>query len=149
MFFQTDRKLQFKADSDCYLFDVLYGLEKVGKFKFTREQVKQLRAVSVRADFISEDGFLNEKGISGIAMVSSGLTGHHVYAKRVGSNDNYNVVIGKFMRVISPNNRMVHFNYMNFALPKIVEWDPWSEYGAKTTHEGNIIEYRYLFMEAI
>ena len=149
MFYQTDKELQFEADSDCYLFDILRILEKTGKFKYTRDQVKQLREISIRAEFIGEDGYLNEKGISGIASVSSGLTSHHVYAKRVGSNDNYNNIIALFMRNISGSKSIYHFDLMELSNPKLVEWDPWSLFGAKTTHEGNVISYRYIFSEAI
>ena len=149
MFYQTDKDLQFEADSDCYLFDVLRILEKTGGFEYTRDQVMQIRKLSVRAEFIDKDGFLNEKGISGLATVSSGLTSHHVYAKRVGSNDNYNNIIALFSRKLSNNKRMYHFVLMDSFTPDIVEWDPWSKVGAKTTREGNIISYRYIFSEVV
>lgn len=149
MFFQTDKELQFEADSDCYVFCILKILEKTGRFKYTRDQVKKLRKVSVRARFIEEDGYLNERGISGLASVSSGLTGRHVYAKRVGSNDNYNNIIALFKRDIPGGKPVYHFDLMDSLNPLIVEWDPWSESGAKTTREGNIISFRYVFSEAI
>ena len=149
MFYQTDTKLQFEANSDCYLFDILRIIEKTGKFEYTRDQVKKIREISVRADFMGKDGYLNAKGISGIGTVSSGLIKKHVYIKRVGNNDNYNNIIGKFMRPISNSDPYYHFNLMDFLNPKLVEWDSWSRIGARTTREGSVVEFRYIFAEAI
>jgi hypothetical protein len=150
VFYQTDPELQFKANSDCYLFDILKVHELVGKHEFTREQVKQLRKVSVRADFMGQDGYLNEKGISGIATVASGLTKHHVYIKRVGSNDNYNHIIAKYEYRADSGKFFCHFILANFDKPsKIIDWDPWAEWGSNTGNTGYIIGYRYIFAEAI
>ena len=149
MFFQNDPELQFNAKSDCYLFDVLRIHEIVGGHEFTREQIKQLRRVSVRTEFIGQDGYLNEKGISGLATVASGLTKHHVYIKRVTSNDDYNFLIGEFMRTVSGGKRYTHFNLMEGLDRDKVGFDPWSKEGAQTTKHGNIIDYRYIWAEAV
>ncbi len=146
MYYQTDPELQFNAKSDCYIFDILKIHEIVGKHEFTRTQIKQLRKIAVRADFIGQDGYINAKGISGLATVASGITKHHVFIKRVGSNDNYNFIIGEFMRMHG-SRRIEHFNLMEDR--KTVMFDPWSKLGAVTTKEGNIIGYRYIFAEAV
>jgi len=146
VFYQTDPKLQFRAKSDCYIFDILKIHEIVGEHEFTRTQIKQLRDVAVRTGFIGQDGYINERGISGLATVASGISKHYVYIKRVGSNDPYNFLIGEFMR-IAGTRRIVHFNLMEDK--DTVMFDPWSKLGALTTKEGNIIGYRYLFAEAI
>lgn len=150
MFFQTDKKLQFNAKSDCYLFDILKIHELTGKHEFTRDQVKKLRKVSVRAEFIGEDGYLNEKGISGVASVASGLTGHNVYMRRVGSNDNYNNIIAHYERRTNSSKFVRHFVLANFEKPdKLVDYDPWSKYGSKTVQTGYIIGYRYIWSEVV
>ncbi len=149
MFFQNDKDLMFNAKSDCYIFDILKIHELVGNHFFTRQQIKQLREVSVREKFIGQDGYINAKGISGLASVASGLTGHNVYIKRVDSNANYNFLIGEFMRIVSGGKRYEHFNLMADLDREKVGFDPWSSEGAKTTHYGNIIGYRYIFSEAV
>ena len=150
MFYQTDPKLQFKANEDCYFFGVLKIHELEGKHEFTRGQVKDLRRVSVRAKFMDKDGFLNAKGISGIASVASGLTGHHVYIRRVGSNDNYNHIIAHYERRTDSGKLFRHFVLANFLEPdKIIDFDPWSKEGSRTGNTGYIIGYRYIFAEAI
>jgi len=148
--FQTDPKLEFKADEDCYFFDVLKVIELTGKFEFTYDQIRDLRKVSVRAEFMGKDGYLNAKGISGISSVASGLTKHHVYVKRVGSNDNYNHIIAKYARKLDSGYLFYHFVLANFDKPdELIDWDPWSFYGSKTGREGYVVEFRYLFSEAI
>ncbi len=150
MFYQTDPELQFKADSDCYFFDILKIHELVGRHAFTRDQVKDVRRVSVRPDFMGKDGYLNAKGISGIASVASGLTKHHVYIRRVGLNDIYNHIIAKYERRTDSNKLVRHFVVANFEHPNgIIDWDPWSKDGSRTGNTGYITEYRYIFAEAI
>ena len=149
MFRQTDPKLAFKADSDCYLFCILRILEKARGFEYTRSQVAQFRKVAVRAEFIGDDGYINARGISGIAVVSSGLTKHHVYAKRVESTESFNYVIAKFRREVSSGKYTHHFVLMNTQDPTIVDFDPWSVTGARTTKEGKIIDYRYVYAEKV
>lgn len=150
MFFQTDKKLQFEADQDCYLFDILKIHELVGKHEFTREQIKDLREVSVQAKFMNRDGYLNAKGISGITSVASGLTKKHVYIKRVGSNDIYNYIIAKYQRRTSNSHMVSHFVLANFKEPnRLIDWDPWSLEGSRTGKVGYIIGYRYILAEAV
>ncbi len=149
MFFQTDHELQFDAKEDCFFFDILKIHELVGKHEFSREQVKKLRKVSVRTDFMGEDGYLNAKGISGIATVASGLTGHNVYMRRVDSNSNYNFIISRFSRITNNNKRVSHFVLMDINNPKEVLYDPWSKNGSRTAREGNITEYRYIWSERV
>jgi len=150
VFFQTDPKLQFKANEDCYLFDVLKIHELVGKHEFTRDQVRDLRKISVRTKFVEEDGYLNAKGISGIASVASGLTGHHVYMRRVGSNDNYNHIIALYERRTDSGKLVRHFVLANFKKPdRLVDYDSWSKYGSRTVQIGYIIGYRYIWSEAV
>lgn len=140
----------FKADSDCYLFDILKIIELQGKFKFTREQVMQLREVSVRADFINDEGFLNEKGIQGVAYAASGLTKKHVYVRRVSSNGHYNHIIAEYGRRANNRKLVHHFVLADFIRPnQLIAWDPWSAEGSKTGREGYITGYRYIFAEAI
>jgi hypothetical protein len=149
VFFQDDPELKFDAKSDCYLFDILKIHEIVGKHTFTRDQIKNLRKVSVRTKFIGEDGYLNAKGISGLATVASGLTGVHVYIKRVTNNDPFNFLIGEFGRALSGGRHVRHFNLMEMDAPELVQWDPWSKAGARTTGIGKIVGFRYLFAELL
>lgn len=149
MKYQTDPKLMFDADSDCYVFDILKVHEVIGKHEFSYRQLKSMRKVMVRADFIGQDGYINDKGISGIASVASGLTGHHVYIKRVGSNDNYNFVIALYRRQLSNGKFVYHFVLMDPSNPALVLFDPWSKVGARTTQEGQIIDYRFIWGEAV
>jgi len=148
--FQTDPELQFNAKSDCYLFDILKIHELVGKHEFTREQIRDIRRVSVRTNFMGKDGYLNAKGISGISMVASGLTGYNVYMRRVGSNSNYNYIIAEYQRRIDSSSMVDHFVLANFEQPnKVVDYDPWSFFGSRTVREGNIVGFRYIFAEAV
>lgn len=149
MFYQTDSKLIYNAKSDCYIFDILKIHEIIGKHEFDYRQLKAMRKLMVRAEFIGKDGYINAKGISGITSVASGLTGHNVYIKRVGIDDIYNFVIAQFSRFLSNNDLVTHFNLMYLNKPKIVQWDPWSEDGARTTKIGNITGYRYIWAEAV
>ena len=149
MKFQTDPKLMFNAKSDCFVFCILKIHEIVGNHEFTYDQLKKIRRVAVRPGFHGKDGYINEKSISGIASVASGLTGHHIYIKRTTSNDPFNFLIGEFMRIVSDSKRFTHFNLMKDLSHKVVEFDPWSEEGARTTEIGNIIGYRYIWAEAI
>lgn len=150
MFYQTDPELQFKADEDCYIFCNLKIHELVGNHEFTREQVKQLREVSVDAKFIDKDGYLNAKGISGLASVASGLTGNYVYMRRVGNNDNYNFIIAQYEYRANSGKLFRHFVLANFEQPsKIIDFDPWAEWGSNTGNTGYIVDYRYIFAEAI
>ncbi len=149
MFFQTDPELKFNAKSDCYIFDILKIHEIVGKHEFTRDQIKKIRKVSVRADFIGEDGYINAKGISGISVAASGLTGKHVYIARVEVNDPFNFLIAEFGRKLSGDRNVRHFNLMEMESPSLVKWDPWSKVGAKTTQIGKIIGFRYIFAEVL
>jgi len=150
LFYQTDPELQFDADEDCFFFDILKIHEIVGKHEFTREQVKQLRMVSVRADFMGQDGYLNAKGISGIATVASGLTKHHVYIKRMGSNDNYNHIIALYERRTNSGKLVRHFVLADFEKPhRLIAFDPWSKEGSRTGREGYIVGYRYIWGEEV
>lgn len=149
MFYQSDPDLLFDAKSDCYVFDILKIHEIVGKHEFTRDQVKNLRKVSVRAEFIGEDGYINAKGISGIATVASGTTGVHVYIKRVTIDDPFNFLIAEFGRKLSNGDSVRHFNLMEIDAPALVQWDPWSKAGARTTQIGQIVGYRYIFAELL
>ena len=149
MKYQTDPKLMFEAKSDCFVFTVLKVHEIIGKHEFSYRHLLGMRKVMVRADFIGKDGYINDKGISGISSVASGLTENHVYIKRVGSNDNYNFVIALYRRQLSPGKFVFHFVLMDPDNPALVLFDPWSKAGAKTTHEGQIIDYRFIFAEAV
>lgn len=149
MKYQTDSKLMFNAKSDCYVFDILKVHEIIGKHEFSYRQLKSMRKVMVRADFIGQDGYINDKGISGISSVASGLTGNNVYIKRVGSNDNYNFVIAKFGRQLSNNKWVYHFVLMDPDNPAIVLYDSWSKAGSRTVQIGQILDYRFIFAEAV
>lgn len=150
MFYQTDEELQFKADSDCYNFVILKIHELEGKHEFTREQVMQLRAVSVRADFIDDEGYLNDKGIQGVAMSASGITKKHVYIRRVTNNSNYNYIIARYGRRTNSGKLVNHFVLADNVRPAdLIAWDPWSAEGSKTGRVGYIMGYRYIFAEAV
>lgn len=149
MKFQTDPKLMFNAKSDCYVFDILKIHEIIGKHEFSHRQLLAMRKVMVRADFIGSDGYINNKGISGISSVASGLTGHSVYIKRVGSQDNYNFVIALFRRTDSDGLVWEHFVLMEPLSHDVVFFDPWSEEGARTVKLGKIVEYRFIWAEAV
>lgn len=149
MKYQTDPELMFNAKSDCFIFSILKIHEIVGHHEFTRKQIKQIRKVAVRADFHGQDGYINEKGISGIASVASGRSRNHVYIKRVTSNDHYNFLIARFSRYLSNGDLVTHFVLSDIDTPGRVVFDPWSEDGARTTMIGNITGYRYLFAEKV
>ena len=149
MFYQTDPELNYNAKSDCYVFDILKIHELVGKHEFSYYDIKQIRKLTVRADFIGEDGYINAKGISGISTTASGLTGRHVYIKRVTIDDPFNFLIAEFGRKLSNGDPVRHFNLMEIDAPELVQWDPWSKVGARTTQIGKIIGFRYIFAEVI
>lgn len=149
MFYQTDPELQFNAKSDCYVFDILKIHELIGKHEFTYEQIRKIRSVTVQAEFIGEDGYINAKGISGISTTATGLTGVHVYIKRVKVDDPFNFLIAEFGRKLSNSDPVRHFNLMEMDAPELVQWDPWSKVGARTTAIGKIIGFRYIWAEKV
>ena len=150
MKFQTDPKLMFNAKSDCYVFDVLKVHEIVGKHEFSYSDIKKLRKVSVRADFIGEDGYINAKGIQGLAAAASGISGVHVYIRRNSSNGLYNFIFARYQRRTNSLKLVTHFVLANFEKPlKKVDWDPWSESGSRTASEGNVVDFRYIWAEKI
>ena len=148
MIYQTDPELQFDAKSDCYVFCILKIHELVGRHEFLKNHVNQLRKVSVRTEYIGEDGYLNAKGISGLAAVASGLTGQNVYIKRVSPNDDFNFLIAQYARNLSSGKLVTHFVLVDVLTHSVI-FDPWSKEGARTTKIGNVTGQRHIWAEAI
>jgi len=122
----------------------------VGQHRFTRDQVRDLRKVSVRTDFIEFDGFLNRKGVSGVAMVASGITGHNVYIKRVGVDDPFTHIIAVYERRLSNGDFVRHFVLAGLEHPdKVIQWDPWSKEGSRTGKEGYVVGFRHMWAERV
>ena len=150
MFYQIDKKIKkTQRDDECYVFCIYKVFEEISGHTLTYAEINQIHEVTVRPDFVGEDGWINEKGIQGIAMVASGFTKKHVYIRRVGSNDNYNFVIACFKRHLSNGNIATHFVIVDRMNPKIILWDPYSPSGSKTVREGWMDGCRYIFAEAI
>lgn len=151
MLYQTDQRLRLKTrDDECFLFAILKIFEEEAKHTFTPEEIEKLHDMLVKFKYIREDGWINNRGVEGIATTASGLTDKNVYIKRVGENIQYTHLIGKWVRPDDndPDKELAHF--VNMSLDKkTVTWDPYSIHGSRTVREGHINSYRYIFAEAL
>lgn len=150
MLYQTDTRLKLEErDDECYLFCILRIYEKLTGAVLTPEQISLIHKLLVRLDYIRMDGFVQEKGVQGIAQVASGIVGKHAYIKRVSNIDKFNFLIACWGRKDKNDKMLTHFVEMKVNDPTVVEWDPYSPAGSKTVREGKILSYRYIFGEKI
>lgn len=142
MIYQTTDGIDARIrKSGCYFLSILRILEIVTGYSFSVKVVNQIFKISVKVGYIRDDGFIKEEAAQGIAQVASGLTGKHVYAKRVFEESDHNFVIGKYVWKDS------HFILMPGPLNDT--YDPWSEDGSQTVKNGKFHSPRYFFAEVI
>ena len=150
MIYQTDKRLRLKArDDECYLFCILDIFESFTKYTFTIKEIDTIHRLLVRLDYIRIDGWINERGVQGIAQVASVISGKHCYMKLVDESQSYTAIIARYSRKTGKSNLVTHFVRMYISDSKKIQYDPYDEKGSKTVREGKITGYRYIFAEVI
>jgi len=142
MIYQTTKGIDKNIrKSGCYFLDLLRIFEIVSKYTLSVSEVNQVFKLCVRVGYIGGDGFIKEDAAKGISQVVSGLTGKHVYIKRVFEESQHNFLIGKYVW------EDTHFILM--PGPMNSEYDPWSADGSQTVKKGKFHSPRYFYAEAI
>ena len=138
------------ASEGCYFRVVLKIVEIITGINFTVDQINKIYRVCFRVGYVGNKIspiYLNERAINGIAQVASGMTGNHVFMKRVFDNDHYNFRAGLYTRLTNSGGKVFHFVLMPGPLTE--GWDPWSESGSRTAKIGTFDSSRLIMAEAI
>ncbi len=127
--------------SGCYFLCIIRIFEIMTNQELTVEQVNKIFKLSVKADYIGDDGYMKENAGNGISQVASGLTKKHADIRRVFESDGHNFLVGKYIKKIT------HFILMPGTLNH--EYDPWSSNGSNTVKNGKFHSPRYYYGEAL
>jgi len=149
MIYQTDENLpKHMRDDECYEFSILDIHEDFGNHEFTIAQLINIHRVVTNANFMGKDGFINYRGMQGIANVASAISGINVDIRLVSVNDNFNALIARFS-LRDGDKLYTHFPRLSMEDYKSVIYDPYSPYGSRTVREGKITGYRYIRAEVL